>query len=136
MVKIWPYFHKSIWVAIFVYFLISLSQNIFCESFRWGIIFLEFVGFPFKTSKLKNDINYIKYKFSPIFGKVCRWLNMYHSKVIIIIFKKVTTMSIWIILKNLVWIYKKCNFYCYWTTILCIDLWKNYENFMFWFEFT
>jgi hypothetical protein len=27
---------------------------------------LNFVSFPFKTSKLKNDINYIKYKFSYI----------------------------------------------------------------------
>ncbi len=27
---------------------------------------MDFVGFPFKISKLKNDINYIKYKFSHI----------------------------------------------------------------------
>jgi len=37
-----------------------------------GIIFKNFVGFLFKTSKLKIDINYIKYKFSHIFEKVCR----------------------------------------------------------------
>jgi hypothetical protein len=32
---------------------------------------MDFVGFPFKTSKFKNDINYINYKFSHKFGKVC-----------------------------------------------------------------
>jgi hypothetical protein len=37
-----------------------------------GIIFKNFVGFPSKTSKLKIDISYIKYKFSHIFGKVCK----------------------------------------------------------------
>ncbi len=42
------------------------------ESFKWGIIPLDFVGFPFRTFKLKNDISYIKYKFSHRFGKVCR----------------------------------------------------------------
>jgi hypothetical protein len=58
---------------------------------------MNFVGFPFRTSKLKNDINYIKYKFSHRFGKVYKWLNMYYSKIRIIIFCKLTTMSIWII---------------------------------------
>jgi hypothetical protein len=38
-------------------------KSIFFESFRWGIILVNFVGFPFRTSKLKNYINYIKYKF-------------------------------------------------------------------------
>jgi hypothetical protein len=42
---------------------------------------MDFVGFPFKTSKLKNNIGYIKYKFSHRFGKVCKWLNMYYSKI-------------------------------------------------------
>jgi len=58
---------------------------------------MDFVGFPFKTSKLKNDINYIKYMFSHRFGKVYRWLNMYYLKIKIITLKKITTMSIWII---------------------------------------
>ncbi len=61
MVEIWPYFHKSIWVAIFVYFQLFCSKSIFFESFRWGNILLEFMGFPFSTSKSKNDISYIKY---------------------------------------------------------------------------
>jgi hypothetical protein len=47
---------------------------------------MEFMRFPFRTSKFKNDINYIKYKFSHTFGKVCRGLNMYYSKTSIIIF--------------------------------------------------
>jgi hypothetical protein len=55
---------------------------------------MDFVSFPFRTFKLKNDINYITYKFSHKFGKVCRGLNMYYSKLIIIIIFKVTTMSI------------------------------------------
>jgi hypothetical protein len=110
MVKIWPYFHKSIRVIIFFLFQIFCPKSIFFERFTWVSIHMDFVGFPFRTSKLKNDINYIKYKYSHRFGKVCRSLNMYHSKIIIIIFFKVTTMSIWIILKNLVWTYKECKF--------------------------
>jgi hypothetical protein len=26
----------------------------FFESFKWGIIFMNFVGFPFRTSKFKK----------------------------------------------------------------------------------
>jgi hypothetical protein len=76
MVKLWPYFHKSIWVAIFVF----VFQKF--ESFRWGIVPLNFMGSPFRTSKSKNDINYIKYQFSHRFVKVYRWLNMYYLKIL------------------------------------------------------
>jgi hypothetical protein len=71
-----------------------VSKTYVFESFGWGIILMDFVGFPFKTSKLKNDISYIKYKFSHKFGKVCRGLNKYYSKIKIIILENVTTMSI------------------------------------------
>ncbi len=102
------------------------------ESFRWGIIPVDFVGFPFRTSKLKNNISYIKYKFSHRLRKVCRWLNMYYSKIRIIIFFKVTTMFIWIILKNHVWTWKKCNFYRYWATVTCIyPMVKNHVPYCF-----
>jgi hypothetical protein len=47
---------------------------------------LEFMGFFFRTSKSKNDINYIKYQFPHKFGKVCRLLNMYYSNIQILIF--------------------------------------------------
>jgi len=106
MVQIWPYFHKSIWVAIFVCFSKLCPKSIFFESFKWVISHMDFVGFLFRTFKLKDNINYIKYKFSHRFGKVCRWLNTYYLKIIIITFFKTTTMSIWIILKNLVWIHR------------------------------
>jgi hypothetical protein len=86
---------------------------------------MDFVGFPFRTSKLKNDINYIKYKFSHKFEKVRRWLNMYYSNIRMIIIFKITTMSIWIILKNLVWTCKECNFCWYWTIVACIYPWQN-----------
>jgi hypothetical protein len=46
-------------------------KNICFESFTWVIIHMNFVSFFFGTSKLKNDINYTKYKFSHRFGKVC-----------------------------------------------------------------
>jgi len=98
-------------------FQIFCPKNIFFESFRWGIIPLDFVGFLFRTSKPKNDISYIQYKFSHRFGKVCKWLNIYYSKIRIIIFKKVTTISIWINLKNLTWTYKECIFSRYWITV-------------------
>jgi len=98
MVKIWPYFQ------------IFCPKSIFFESFRWGIIPLDFVGFPFRTSKLKTNINYIKCKFSHRFGKICKWLNMYYSNFRIIIFFKVTTMSSWTILKNLICTYRELFF--------------------------
>jgi hypothetical protein len=98
MVKVWPYFQ------------FFCPKSISFENFRWGIISLDVVSFPFRTSKLKINISYIKYKFSHRFGKVCKWLNMYYSKIRIILFFIVITMSIWIILKNLVWIYRELLF--------------------------
>jgi hypothetical protein len=47
---------------------------------------MDFMGFPFKTFKFKNDMIYINYKFLHKFQKVCRWLNMYYSKIRIITF--------------------------------------------------
>jgi hypothetical protein len=111
----YPYELQFLFVFQFI-----CPKSIFSESFKWGIIFMDFVGFPFETSKLKKDNSYIKYKFSHRFGKVCSWLNMYYSKIRIIIFFKVTTMFIWIILKNLVWTCKECNLFQYWVTIICI----------------
>jgi len=70
------------------FFHFFLSQKQFFESFRWGIIFIDFMGFPSRTPKFKNDINYIKYKFSHRFGKVYKGLNMYYSNIIINFFKK------------------------------------------------
>ncbi len=75
------------------------------------------MGFSFKTSKLKNDIKYIKYQFSHRFGKVCRWLDMYYSNIRTLIFSSVTTMSIWIILKNLAWTYRECIFCHFWAIV-------------------
>jgi hypothetical protein len=86
---------------------IICPKNMVFKSFKQGIIPLDFGSFVFRTSKLKNDINYIKYKFSHSFEKLCRWLNMYYSKSIIIIIKKLTTMSIWIILRNFIWTNKE-----------------------------
>jgi hypothetical protein len=62
---------------------------------------LDFVGVPFWTSKLKNDINYIRYKFSHRFKKVCRWSNIYYSNIKIINFLKIKIMSIWLFFKKL-----------------------------------
>jgi hypothetical protein len=113
-----------------------LCLKIICfESFTCVIIHMNFMGFSFGTSKVKNDINYIKYKFSHRFGKVCMWLNMYYSNIRIISFKKIATMSIWIILKKLIWTYKECNFYQYWTLWLCIHplviYWYNLGLFIY-----
>jgi hypothetical protein len=71
-----------------------VSKAYVFENFTWAIIHMDYVGFPFGTFKLKNDIRYIKYKFSHRFEKVCQSLNMYYSKIRIIIFFKTTTMSI------------------------------------------
>ncbi len=102
------------------FFQFLCPKSIFFRSFRWGIIPLDFVSFPFRTSKLKNDIIYIKYKFSHRFVMVCRWLNIYYSRIKIIIFLNIIIMSIWIILNNLVWTCRECNFCHCWATILCI----------------
>jgi hypothetical protein len=65
MVKISPYFHKSIWVAILVcFFNFFVPKTYVFESFTWGIVHMDFVGFPFENFKLKNDINYIYVKTS------------------------------------------------------------------------
>ncbi len=120
MVQIWPYFHKSYELQFLFVFQFLYQKSIFFESFRWVIIHMDFVGFPFRTSKLENNISYIKYKFSHRFGKVCKWLNMYYSNIIIMKFYKTTTMSIWIILKNLVWIHRDYNFCHFWAIWLCI----------------
>jgi len=109
-------------------------KNIVFESFRWHSIPLGFMGYSFRTSKSKNDINYIKYQFSHRFGKVYRWLNMYYSNIIILTFLKITTMSIWIILKNLVWTYKKCVFCCFWSTILCIHPIRKNNDFHYYIQ--
>jgi hypothetical protein len=54
-----------------------------------GALFLWILWvFLLKLQSLKNDINYIKYKFSQRFVKVCRGLNMYYSKIRIIYLKK------------------------------------------------
>jgi hypothetical protein len=47
-------------------------------------------------------------------------LNMYYWKIGIIIFFKIITMSIWIILKSLICICRECNFCWYWAIITCI----------------
>ncbi len=96
-------------LQFFFVFEFLCPKSICFGSFRWGIIPLDFVNFPIRISKFKNDINYIKYKFSHRFGMVCKWLNMYYSKIKIIYIKKVITMSIWIILNNLIWTCRKCN---------------------------
>jgi hypothetical protein len=38
------------------FFQMFYPKNIFFESFKWDIIHMDFVGFPFRTSKLKNNI--------------------------------------------------------------------------------
>jgi len=45
---------------LFFIFQFLCSKNIFFKNFAWAIIHMHFVGFPFKTSKFKNDLNYIK----------------------------------------------------------------------------
>jgi len=110
MVKIWPYFHSPFELQFLFVFKKNCPKNIFFEIFRWGIILLDFMSFSFRTCKSKNDISYIKYQFSHRFGKVYRWLNMYYSNTKILIFLKITIMSMWIISKNLVWTYRECIF--------------------------
>ncbi len=73
--------------CLFLHFFVPKTYIVF-KNFRWAIIHMDFVDFPFRISKFKNDINYIKYKFSHRFGKVFRWLNMHYSKIRIIFLKQ------------------------------------------------
>jgi hypothetical protein len=50
----------------YLFFDYFCSKNIFFES---GIIFKNCVGFPFRTSILKNDLRYIKYMWKAIYFK-------------------------------------------------------------------
>jgi hypothetical protein len=43
-------------------FQIFCSKNIFFENFTWVVIHMEFVSFPLRTSKLKNDISNLTLK--------------------------------------------------------------------------
>jgi hypothetical protein len=60
-----PYELQFLFAFQFFYF-----KSIFFWNFYMG--HMDFVGFPFRPSKLKNNINYNKYKFSHRFGKVCQ----------------------------------------------------------------
>jgi hypothetical protein len=51
-------------------------------------------------------------------------LNIYYSNIKIIIIFKITTMSIWFILKNLVRTCRECKFCWYWTIEACIHPWQ------------
>jgi hypothetical protein len=120
-------------LQFFLFFNFFVRKAYAFESFKWGNILKNFVSFSFRTSKFKNDISYIKYKFSHIFGKVCKWLNIYCSNIKIITFKKIKTMFIWIILNNLKWTYRECNFWQYWHIQLCIHpiiVWQQKELFI------
>jgi hypothetical protein len=90
MVKVWPYFHKSIWVTIVFCFFNFFVPKAYVLKVLNGVLFLkELWVFILGFSKLKNNINDIKYKFSHRFGKVCKWLNMYYSKIRLITFLKI-----------------------------------------------
>jgi hypothetical protein len=58
MIKIRPYFHKSLRVAILFIVQFFCPKSIFFENFTWRNIHMDFVGCHFRTSKLKNDINF------------------------------------------------------------------------------
>jgi hypothetical protein len=104
----------------FVFFFFG-PKNICFGTFKISHYSYGFCEFSFQDFQvLKNNISYIKYKFSHRFGKICRWLSMYYSKIRIMTFFKATNVSIWIILKNLVWIRKDYDFYHFWAIPLCI----------------
>jgi hypothetical protein len=71
----------------FCFFSIFLSQKKkILKALHGSFIHLDFMGFPFRTSKFKNDINYMKYKFSHKFENVYMWMDMYYSKIRIVTF--------------------------------------------------
>jgi hypothetical protein len=70
----------------YFYFNFFVPKAYFLKVLDGALFLWTLWVFPFRTSKLKNDINYIKYKFSHRFGKVYKGLNIYYSNIRIIIF--------------------------------------------------
>ncbi len=104
-------------LQILFYFQFFCSKKICFWKFYMGRCSFRLCGvFLLRFPNLKMISTTLNISFHYRFGKVCRWLNMYYSKIRIITFLKVVTMSIWIILKNLVLTYRECNFCQYWDT--------------------
>jgi hypothetical protein len=58
MVKLDHIFTNPYELQFLFVFQFLCPKSIFFESFIWGIIHMDFVGCPFRTSKLKNDIKF------------------------------------------------------------------------------
>jgi hypothetical protein len=70
MVKIWPYFHKSIWIVIlFLFFQFVCTKKYVFECFTWTIIHMDFVGFLFRTSKFKMTLVTLNISFHIDLGR-------------------------------------------------------------------
>jgi hypothetical protein len=128
MVKIWLYFHKSIWVAIFVYFSIPLSQkHMFLKALHGSLfiwtLWIFFSGFP----NLKMTSATLNTSFHIDLGRFVGDWQCIIQKIKIIFFSKVKTMSNWIIKKNLLWTYKECNCCRYWATYHASTLMSSLE---------
>jgi hypothetical protein len=110
-------------LQFFFVFQFLCPKSIFFESFRWGNILLDFVGFPFRTSKLKLTSTTLNVSFHIDLGRfVGDWTCIIQRLGYIVTFFKAITMFIWIILNNLVWTCNKGNFCWYWTIVTCIYL--------------
>jgi hypothetical protein len=74
---------------------------------------MNFMGIPFKISKWQStmigDINDFLYRLWPRlwprFKRFHKWVNIWYWKITILKFYKLTTMSIWSLIKNLLWTY-------------------------------
>ncbi len=87
MVQIWPYFHRSIWVAIFVLFFKFFAPIfIYLKALDGPLFIWTLWVFLLGLPGLKITSNTLNINFSHKFEKVCRWLSMYYSKIIIITF--------------------------------------------------
>jgi hypothetical protein len=96
---------------------ILCPKSIFLEVLNGALFLWTLWIFLLGLPNLKNKSVTLNTSFHIDLGWFVGDLNMYYSKIKIIIFLKIITMSIWIILNNFIWTCKECNVCHYWAII-------------------
>ncbi len=122
IVEIGPYFHKSIWVVIFVFLFFNffVPKELFLKFLDGAIslwnLWVFLLGLPNQKMTLATQNTNFHIDLGRFVGDwTCIIQILQYSYIL-------TTMSIWITLNNLVWTYKNCIFCHFWTIVLCTHL--------------
>jgi hypothetical protein len=125
MVKIGQYFHESIWVLKLVFFFFNFfpKKKFLKALFRALLIWILWVFIlGLHNWKMISSSFDVSFNFWLGVANVHRWVNIYKLNITIMIFKKITTISIWIFFFDFLWTYVECKYCCFWATIPCIRL--------------